>query len=106
VPTTVGTVGTIRPELRFAIREFLKSLSTLKPGEIEPEYVYEERRGWANTILGLIGQEHPDDLEMMALESLARAALALCDSPQDADVIRRFEEAGKTFLEISPPGRS
>ncbi|HUE33062.1 MAG TPA: hypothetical protein VMQ38_09260 [Mycobacterium sp.] len=39
----------------------------------------------------------------MALESLARAALAICDSPQDAGVIARFEQAGTRFLEISPP---
>lgn len=97
-------MGSIRPELRFAIGDFLKSLSTWRRGEIEPEYVYEERRGWANTILGLIGADHPDDLEMMALESLARATLGLCDSPQDADITRRFEEAGTAFLEISPPG--
>jgi hypothetical protein len=63
--------------------------------------VYDERRGWANTILGLIGQDHPDDLEMMALESLARATLALCDNPWHVDVITRFDEAGRRLLEIS-----
>lgn len=99
----MGAVGAIRPELRFAIGDFLKSLSTLKVGEVEPAHVVDGRRQWANTILGLIGQEQPDDLEMMALESLARAALTICDSPQDADAIRRFEQAGMAFLEISPP---
>ena len=94
-------MGTIRPERRFAIRLFLRSLASWQPGEIAPDYVYEDRREWANAILGLIGQDHPDDLEMMALESLARAALALCDNPQDADVIARFEEAGRRLLEIS-----
>jgi hypothetical protein len=94
-------VGTIPPERRYAIRSFLRSLASCKPGEIEPEYVYEDRRGWANTVLGLIGQDHPDDLEMMALESLACATLALCDNPHDAEVIAWFEEAGRWLLEIS-----
>lgn len=107
IPTLWGyrrTVGTIEPTLRFAIGDFLKSLSALKVGEVEPEHDYEDRRGWANTILGLLGQGHPDDLEMMALKSLALAALDICDRPQDADVIARFERAGAAFLEISPPG--
>jgi hypothetical protein len=63
--------------------------------------VYDDRQGWANTVLGLIGQDHPDDLEMMALESLARATLALCDNPHDAQVIAWFDEAGRRLLEIS-----
>jgi hypothetical protein len=87
-------MGTIPPERRFAIRLFLRSLATWKPRETEPDYVNEDRREWAHTVLGLIGQDHPDDLEMMALESLARTTLALCDNPQDIDVIARFEEAG------------
>jgi hypothetical protein len=94
-------MGTIPLERRYAIRSFLRSLASWKPGEIEPDYVYDERRGWANTILGLIGQDHPDDLEMMALESLARATLALCDNPWHVDVITRFDEAGRRLLEIS-----
>jgi hypothetical protein len=65
--------------------------------------VYAERRGWANTVLELIGQD-PDDLELMALESFAHATLALCDHPQDADVIARFEKAGRWLLEISLSG--
>ena len=50
-----------------------------------------DRRGWANTILVPIGDDYPDDLKMMTLESLARLALAVCDSPQDAEAIRLFE---------------
>jgi hypothetical protein len=37
-------MGTIRPERRFAIRLFLRSLASWKPGEIEPGYVYEDLR--------------------------------------------------------------
>jgi hypothetical protein len=92
-------MGTIRPERRFAIRLFLRSLADWNAGEIAPDCLYEDRRRWANTILGLIGPGLPDDLEMMALESLARAALALCDNPRDAEVIVRFEEAGRRLLE-------
>jgi hypothetical protein len=101
-------MGTIRPERRFVIRLFLRSLASWKPGEVEPDYMYEDRRNWANTVLGLIGQDHPEDLEMMALESLARTTLALCVNPEDVDVIARFEEAGRRLLEISlagPQGR-
>ena len=96
-------MGTIPPKRRFAIRLFLRSLASWKPREIETDRVYEDRRRWANTILGLIGQE-PDDLEMMALECLACATLALCDNPHDADAIARFEEAGRWLLDISAPG--
>jgi hypothetical protein len=38
---------------------------------------------------------------VLALESLARAVLALCDNPQDADAVAWFEEAGESLLEIS-----
>jgi hypothetical protein len=96
-------MGTIPPERRFVIRLFLRSLASWKPGEIEPDYAYEDRREWANTVLGLIGHDHPDDLEMMALESLARTTLALCDNPQDANAIARLEESGRWLLEISLP---
>lgn len=94
-------MGTIRPQRRSVIRLFLRSLAEWKPGEIEPDDVYEERRKWAGTVLELIGEECPDDLEMMALESLARAALAHCAHPLEADVIAWMEDAGRNLLEIS-----
>jgi hypothetical protein len=94
-------MGMIRAERRFAIRLFLRSLASWQPSEIEPEYVYRERREWANTVLELIVADYPDDLEVLALESLARAVLALCDNPQDADAVAWFEEAGESLLEIS-----
>ncbi|OBK66796.1 hypothetical protein A5653_18345 [Mycobacterium colombiense] len=56
---------------------------------------------WASTVLELLGEDCLDDLEMMAPESLARAALAFCADPQDADVIASMEEAGRSLLEIS-----
>lgn len=78
-------MGTIRPQPRSVIRLFLRSLADWKPGGVEP----------------VLGEDCPDDLEMMALESLARAALALCADPQDADVIASMQEAGRSLLEIS-----
>jgi hypothetical protein len=92
-------VDTIRPGERSAIRLFLQSLASWHPDEIGPDYVYEERRQWANIVLRLIGQD-ADDLEMMALESLEHATIALCESPDNADVIARFHEAGQWLLEI------
>jgi hypothetical protein len=53
-------MGTIRSGRRFAIRLFLRSLASWKPGETEPASVYAERRGWANTVLELIGQDPAD----------------------------------------------
>lgn len=94
-------MGTIRPQQRSVIRLFLRSLADWKPGGVEPVEVHEERRKWARTVLELLGEDCPDDLEMMALESLARAALALCADPQDADVIASMQEAGRSLLEIS-----
>jgi hypothetical protein len=85
---------------RYAIRLFLGSLATWKPGEIEPDVVQEDRREWAKTVVGLIGEDCPDDLEMMTLQSLAHATLALCDDPRDADAIAWFEDAGRNLLEI------
>jgi hypothetical protein len=70
---------------------------------LSPIILYEDRRGWANTVLGLIGQDYSGDLEPMALESLARATLALRDNPRDVDVVERFDEAGRRLLEINLP---
>ncbi len=93
-------MGTIPMERRFAIRFFLRSLASWKPDEIVPDFVQEDRRGWAKAVLGMIGEDCPDDLEMMTLQSLARATLALCDDPRDADAIAWFEDAGRNLLEI------
>ncbi|OBJ67561.1 hypothetical protein [Mycobacterium colombiense] len=93
--------GAIRRQRRYVVRLFLRSLANWKPGGVEPVEVYEERRKWASTVLELLGEDCLDDLEMMALESLARAALALRGDPQDADVIASMEEAGRSLLEIS-----
>jgi hypothetical protein len=77
--------------LRFAIKDFLDALSTLRPGEVEPAPVVEHRRMQAHTILGLLGDEVSDDIEMMALSALAWAAVAICDQPEDPDVVVQFE---------------
>lgn len=94
-------MGRIRPQGRFAIRLFLRSLASWKPGETALDEVDAGRRQWATTVLDLLGDDCPDDLEMLALESLARAALALCDNPGNAEVVAWFEEAGRGMLEIS-----
>lgn len=94
-------MGIIQTERRSAIRLFLGSLADWQPGANEPENVYQERRGWANTVLDLIGDDYLDDLELLALESLARATLALCQNPPDAATIAWFEQAGRSLLEIS-----
>lgn len=94
-------MGRIRPQGRFAIRLFLRSLASWKPGETAVDEVYADRRQWATTVLDLLGDDCPDDLEMLALESLARAALALCDNPGNAEVVAWFEEAGRGMLDIS-----
>ena len=82
----------------------LKSFSTLKIGEIEPAHIVEDRRMRAGNILLLLGDDMPDDVEMLALSGLSRAGLAICDHPQDPDVIEQFESAGAEFLRVSPPG--
>jgi hypothetical protein len=80
---------------------FLQSLAGWKPEEIEPDSVQEDRRGWANTVLELIGEDHPDDLEKMALGSLARATVALCEDPQDADEKRGSRTPAETYWRSS-----
>src|SRR5262249_46865966 len=96
-----SNMGTVRPGRRLAIRIFLRNLAGWQPGEFEPDSVHAQRREAANTVLRLIGEE-PDDLEMVALESLAHATLALCDDPLDPGVIAAVEGAGRWLLEISP----
>jgi hypothetical protein len=96
-------MSAINPNVQFAVPDFLQLLEGIKLGEIEPPRIVEQRTMMANTVLLFL--VHGDDSQVtladIALSSLCRATITLCDNPTDTAAVQAFIEAREAYDEVS-----
>jgi hypothetical protein len=82
---------------REVVRTFLEELGTVPFTEDEPLYRIDRRLLLAAMVLAEV---RDDDLEGMALRSLAEVTREQCLSPTDPEVVGRFIAARQAHLDV------
>ncbi len=82
---------------------FLEALALIELGQPQPAEVLEHPKMMATTMLTLLshGDDAILDLGDLALASLARAAIALCDAPTESGAVATYQHALDAWGEIN-----
>ncbi|OZD06434.1 hypothetical protein CH275_09415 [Rhodococcus sp. 06-235-1A] len=96
-------MSVINPRVAFAVPMFLEALTLIELGQPQPAEVLEHPKMMATTVLSLLsgGDDALLGLGDLALGSLARAAIALCDAPTESGAVAAYRHALEAWDEIN-----
>lgn len=96
-------MSAINPDVAFAVPMFLETLPLIEPGHPQPAEVLEHPKMMATTVLILLcgGNDALLNVGDLAIASLARATIALCDAPTDSGAAADYQHAFEAWSDIN-----
>ncbi|OZF26032.1 hypothetical protein [Rhodococcus sp. 14-2483-1-2] len=96
-------MSAINPRVAFAVPMFLDTLTLIELGQPQPAEVLEHPKMMATTVLTLLsgGDDALLGLGDLAIASLARATISLCDAPTESGTVATYQNALEAWDDIN-----
>lgn len=95
-------MSAISQRVAFVVPMFLDALSAIDLGQPQPAEALEDPKMMATTVLVLLGggDDAGMDVGDLAIASLARATISLCDAPTESGAMAAYQRALEVWAEV------